>query len=219
MDSSNLQGSTAFDLTVDDSDNIGEDCTVPASDFALREAGRQVEVHGFPRVQAGVRPTPVVEQNRFAVLSAEAVPVASRRLVLVSGPERASMDVESQRNQEIAQGSAEPAEERVGRRGEEDTESLPSMDEGSVVSGDEETEIPSLELEVHEPVRLAIRDAFVWMDAVDLGSEFRRRACVMRTVPVFLKGPFRCALQTALDEVCCGIDVGDLIRQARGWKC
>ena len=49
---SSLQGSTAFDLTVDDSDNVGEDCdTVPASNFALREAGRQVDVHGFPGVR------------------------------------------------------------------------------------------------------------------------------------------------------------------------
>ena len=49
---SGLQGSTAFDLTVDDSDNVGEDCdTVLASNFALREAGRQVVVRGFPGVQ------------------------------------------------------------------------------------------------------------------------------------------------------------------------
>ena len=143
MDSS-LQGLTAFDFTVDDSDNVGEDCdTVLASNLVLREAGRQVDGHGFPGVQVGVRspsPTPVVEQNRFAVLSAEVVPSASRRLVLVRGPKRASMDVESQRDLEVAQddgvqGSAEPAKERVGHeRAEADTESLPSMDE---VSGDE----------------------------------------------------------------------------------
>ena len=92
-----------------------------------------------------------------------------------------------------------------------------SGDEGSVVSGDEETEMPTPELEVHEPVRMAIRDAFQSM-VVDLRSEFNRRACVMKTVLVFLKGPFRCALQTALDEICCGVNVSDPICQARGWK-
>ena len=86
-------------------------------------------------------------------------------------------------------------------RGEVDTKSLRSLDEGSVVSGDEETEMPTPELEVHEPVRMAIRDAFQSMDVVDLRSEFNRRACVMKTVLVFLKGPFRCALQIALDEL------------------
>ena len=85
------------------------------------------------------------------------------------------------------------------------TETLPSLDEGSVVRGDEETEMPTPELEV-QPVRMAIRDAFQSMEVVDLGSEFNRRVCVMKTVPVCLKGPFQCVLQTALDEICCGID-------------
>ena len=102
---SSLQGSTAFDLTVDDSDNVGEDCdTVPASNLALREAGRQVDVHGFLGVQVGVRSPssmPVVEQNRFSPLQdteidaqeADLIPIAEstvpasfgavRRLVLV----------------------------------------------------------------------------------------------------------------------------------------
>ena len=50
----------------------------------------------------------------------------------------------------------------------------PSLDEGSVVSGDEETVMPTPELEVHEPVRMAIRDAFQSMDVVDLGSELKK---------------------------------------------
>ena len=79
--------------------------------------------------------------------------------------------------------------------------------------------MPTLELEVREPVRLVIWDAFQSMDdVVDLGSEFKRSACVMKTVSAFLKGPFRCALQTALDEICCGIDVSDPVRQTRGLK-
>ena len=37
----------------------------------------------------------------------------------------------------------------------------------------------------------------------------------MKTVPVFLKASFRCALQIVLDEICRGIDVSDSIRQTR----
>ena len=66
-----------------------EDCeTVPASDLALTEAGRQIDALG-PGVQVGVwspSPTPVAEPR------AGAVPVASRRLVLVSDA-RAIMDM------------------------------------------------------------------------------------------------------------------------------
>ena len=47
--------------------------------------------------------------------------------------------------------------------------------------------MPTLELEVHEPVRMAIRVAFQSMDVVDLGSEFRRRACVMKDGPGLLE--------------------------------
>ena len=125
-----------------------------------------------------------------------------RRLVLVGGPNEDAEVVDVLRRE----------------RGEADTETLPSLDEGSVLSRDEETEMPTPELEVHEPVRMAIRHAFQSMDVVDLGSEFNRRACMMKTVPVFLKGPFRCALQTALAEIFCCIDVSDPIRRKKGWK-
>ena len=37
----------------------------------------------------------------------------------------------------------------------------------------------------------------------------------MKTVPVFLKASFRCALQIVLDEICRGIDVSDSFRQTR----
>ena len=38
--------------------------------------------------------------------------------------------------------------------------------------------MPTPELEVHEPVKMAFRDAFLSLDGVDLGSEFRRRTLV-----------------------------------------
>ena len=42
---------------------------------------------------------------------------------------------------------------------EADTETLPSLDEGSVVSGDEETEMPTPQLEVHEPIRFGMHSS------------------------------------------------------------
>ena len=108
--------------------------------------------------------------------------------------------------------------DRRQRVHEEDTETVPSFDGCFIVSGEEEVETLSPVLEVHEPVRIAIREAFPYLDDLNLEFEFRRRACVMKTIPVFLKGPFRCALKTAVDEICCGIDADDAVRQTRGWK-
>ena len=57
-------------------------------------------------------------------------------------------------------------------------------------------ETPSPVLEVHEPVRMAIRDAFASPDGLDLGFEFRRRACVVKTISSFLEG----ALQVRFED-------------------
>ena len=50
----------------------------------------------------------------------------------------------------------------------------------------------TLELEVHEPVRIAIQNAFPSMDVIDHGSAFRESA-LTKTVLIFMKGPLRCA--------------------------
>ena len=52
------------------------------------------------------------------------------------------------------------------------------------------------------------------MDTVDVEELFRTRAAVLRSVPHFLRGPFRIALGTALAEVI----ATEHVRQARGWK-
>ena len=44
------------------------------------------------------------------------------------------------------------------------------------------------------------------MDGVDLKDRFKFRACVMRTVPHFMKGAFRLGLRAALEEVLAGED-------------
>ena len=59
-----------------------------------------------------------------------------------------------------------------------------------------------------------IRGAFRWMDTVDVEELFRTRAVVLRSVPHFLRGPFRIALRTALAEVI----ATEHVRRVCGWK-
>ena len=56
--------------------------------------------------------------------------------------------------------------------------------------------------------------AFTSLDEVVLVEEFDERACVMKSVPRFLRGPYRIAMRVALEE----INTEDLLRQERGWK-
>ena len=49
-------------------------------------------------------------------------------------------------------------------------------------------------------------EAFASLDSVDLKSIFNDRAHVMRSIPFIMKGAFRCALRTALEEVTSGVE-------------
>ena len=64
----------------------------------------------------------------------------------------------------------------------------------------------------------AIRDALLSMDEIDLVPIFKRRPCLMKSPPNFLKGPYRSAMRLALTEVEAGHRVGDEARTARAWK-
>ena len=69
------------------------------------------------------------------------------------------------------------------------------------------------------PIRLLPRgrqDAFASLD--HLKNVFSPRAHVLKTIPSILKGAFRCALKTALDEVIAGKELGSESRMTRGWK-
>ena len=59
-----------------------------------------------------------------------------------------------------------------------------------------------------------IRAAFVFLDTIDLRTTFARRASVMKSIPHWLKGPFRNALKLAMEEA---IRPG-VLHQERGWK-
>ena len=98
---------------------------------------------------------------------------------------------------------------------ESDTASV--MWQGSEVSTDD---IPVPLSEPDVDVRGAhagspeIRAAFVFLDTIDLRTTFARRASVMKSIPHWLKGPFRNALKLAMEEA---IRPG-VLHQERGWK-
>ena len=64
------------------------------------------------------------------------------------------------------------------------------------------------------PAAGAMRTGFMSLDAVDFEDFFRRRAIVMKSVPRFLRGPFRSVLRIALQEALSP----DVARRERGWK-
>ena len=97
---------------------------------------------------------------------------------------------------------------------ESDTISIGGVSEAGEDGGEEPT-APEL------PIRLCPRgrqEIFTSLDVVELKSVFSRRAHLLRTIPFILKGAFRSALRTALDEVIAGHDQGNQSRMTRGWK-
>ena len=115
----------------------------------------------------------------------------------------------------------QPPREESGARDNEarqpsvgdDIESL--LDDGSVVSGAEEYIAPSEPepaVAVAESLTPPIRAALAWLDEADLEAEFQRRAAVMKTVPHFLRGPYRWGL--AMGEA----HQESEHRRERGWK-
>ena len=96
----------------------------------------------------------------------------------------------------------------------DDTESL--FEEGSAVSG-EDMPIPPTKPDpvvVVGGANLAIRAALMWLDDVDLEAEFSRREPVFKTVPQFLRGPYRSAMRLAME----GANQGNEQQHERGWK-
>ena len=98
--------------------------------------------------------------------------------------------------------------------GDSDTESL--ADGASTVSIHSVVEEESPADVVHD-IRVnsvAIREAFLSLDAVDLHTIFTMRAAVMKAIPRFLRGSFRNAMRVAMDEALHTNEV----RRTRGMK-
>ena len=69
------------------------------------------------------------------------------------------------------------------------------------------------EAEVEIPQHGGVREAFLELDLLSLPDHVKKRACIMKNVPRFLKGPFRNALRVALEEA---TSVQE--REEPGWK-
>ena len=113
--------------------------------------------------------------------------------------------------------------------GDSDTDSVATILAGDVEHEDpaEEDEVRSVggvedvasEAEEEEvtfqlPGASTRRAGFVSLEAVAMEEEFDERACVMKSVPRFLRGPYRIAMRVALEE----IESADDTRRERGWK-
>ena len=77
----------------------------------------------------------------------------------------------------------------------------------------EEESNPEEPVELIVPQRRPLRDALIALDAWSLQELVSKRAAVMKNVPRVVKGPFRNALQFALEEA----TATERCRQERGW--
>ena len=99
----------------------------------------------------------------------------------------------------------------------DDIESMEVQDHGSEVSKDETLGIASVPgpfVMARRSLTPAVRASLVWLDEVDLDAVFMRRAVVMKTVPKFLRGPYRSAMRVAMEEA---VHENDQRREQR-WK-
>ena len=82
----------------------------------------------------------------------------------------------------------------------------PSEDVGFSEAGSFDVE--ENEVEPEAPFRLpgvaVLRAAFLLLDGVSLVEEMQDRACIMKSVPRFMRGNYRIAMRTALEEICAG---------------
>ena len=94
----------------------------------------------------------------------------------------------------------------------QDTESIDGFEE-SAVGNEDSWDIESVEeVTFSQPRGAQIAAAFGSLDQVDTGLIFQTRASVMKSVPKFLKGPFKNAVKVALEEALAREEV----RQVRG---
>ena len=160
------------------------------------------------------RPTDEASTGDGLVLTSSTVAASSgavrevnegrRRLVLMS---RDTQEMEREHMRPIPENDED-----------EDSESDTISVGGVSEAGEDAREEPTAP---ESPIRLRPRgrqEAFASLDVVELKSVFSHRAHLLRTIPFILKGAFRSALRTGLDEVIAGHDQGNESRLTRGWK-
>ena len=93
-----------------------------------------------------------------------------------------------------------------------------SVSEASEVGDDRGVDDTPLEFPIVVDCGRSQSEAFASMSSVDLKECFTFRACLMRIVPHIMKGAFRLAIRTALEEILVGHRSGSEERMTRGWK-
>ena len=68
------------------------------------------------------------------------------------------------------------------------------------------------------PLSPALQAGCRWLATVDVEAVFRRRAVLMKTVPVFMQGAYRSAMRVAMSEIDAGRSNSDRTRSAAGWR-
>ena len=93
-------------------------------------------------------------------------------------------------------------------------------DNGSVASGEDEPESIEEPFGVDEfrGIPAGVRDALRWLDGVDLNVVFHSKANVIKSVPNFLKGPFRNDMKVLIEEIVAGHEGYERMREERVWK-
>ena len=197
-----FEESQEFDMTV--ADSVGEDETV-VEPTALTQWESGVEF-SLVRGSGFTLSADVVIFSRSTRVdlshSHDVARPQMRRLVLIQSQVR-SEHFDSGERESDARSMSDGADDRDGL---------------SEVEGQEEEFVPE-----RAPVDIDVRARTVAvgmgsLDMVDIGEVFRRRAVVVRTVPVFLRGAFKAAFRVALEERLLGEANGDLIQVQRAWK-
>ena len=218
VDSVPLLADTLVDTQVNESSPIGFAAdavpgTVPASSGAVR----RLELVG-------------------AQVPAEVPPVHGRRVVLMPEPAGTPQSIQdmvveddsdvefvatiSQFDMTVADSedgdlhSSPKVSPRHRLFGHSDTESL--ADGASTVSI-HSVVVEESPVDVVHDIRgdsVAIRKAFLSLDAVDLHTIFAKRAAVMKAIPRFSRGSFRNAMRVAMDEA---LQTNE-VRRTLGWK-
>ena len=125
-------------------------------------------------------------------------------------------------HQSIPVGVTDCDEQSVVDEVDEETSDTASVDSRNGMS-DFEGPVPSLapvdpEVPAITPQLESFTASFEWLASVDMEFLFTQRACLMKSIPGFMKGAYRSAIRIALTEIDEGRTRNAILRTSRGWK-
>ena len=125
-------------------------------------------------------------------------------------------------HQSIPVGVTECDEQSVVDEVDEETSDTASVDSRNGMS-DVEGPVPSAaQVDPVVPAITAHLESFTasfeWLASVDMEFLFTQQACLMKSIPGFMKGAYRSAIRIALTEIDEGRTQNAILRTSRGWK-